>query len=379
MSKSRIILLAAMLALIAVALMFFRGGKPSQPASGDVAKPALTVTTVMPKTLPWSQRILASGSVLAWQEAVIGAEVSGLRLVELQVNVGDRVKKGDVLARFSDELVLAELHQQQAACEESRAHLHEAQLNAQRTQQLKDSGVMSAQELQQFASAAEIAEAQLKSAEARLESAKLKLRYTKIVSPDDGLVSSRSATVGAVVQSGAEMFRLIRQGKLEWRAELSEGQMQQVRLGQKVQVRAGANEFVPGFVARIAPSIDLQTRNGYVYITLPDIRKLKAGMFTQGEFELGKSDALTLPQSALVVRDGYSYVYRVGADNRVSQIKVITGRRQGDRVEVLGGITPEVNVVSTGAGFLDDGDLVRVEPAKSAAASAKLPTPKSST
>jgi len=370
MSKTKIILSVVVLIVI-VAVVATRSGKNPQAAGGASGKPALTVTTVTPQTLQWPQRVLASGSVLAWQEAIIGAEIGGVRLAELQANIGDRVNKGAVLATFADETVQAELRQQQAAYDEARARYHEAQLNAQRAMQIKDSSAMSAQELQQFASNAEIAEAQMNAAEARLESAKLKLRYTKVVAPDDGLISSRSATVGAVVQSGAELFRLIRQGRLEWRAELTDVQMQQIRVGQKVQVHAGMNDVVQGSVTRISPAIDTQTRNGYVYIGLSENKALKAGMFTQGEFELGQSAALTLPQSTVVMRDGYAYVYKVVPENRVAQIKVATGRRVGERIEIVSGIAADAAVVAGGAGFLSDGDLVRVEAAAAQAPAAK--------
>ena len=103
MSKSKIILIAAALAVIIVAVVASRGGKnPQAPAASESGKPALTVTTVTPQTLQWPQRVLAGGSVLAWQEAIIGAEVGGLRLAELHANIGDRVKKGQVLAHFAE-------------------------------------------------------------------------------------------------------------------------------------------------------------------------------------------------------------------------------------------------------------------------------------
>jgi HlyD family secretion protein len=188
----------------------------------------------------------------------------------------------------------------------------------------------------------------------------LKVRYTRIVAPDDGVISARNATLGSVSQQGTEMFRLIRQGKLEWRAELTAAQLQQVRVGQKVAVHDGSNERAQGVVTRIAPSLDAVTRNGYVYIALTSAKSLRAGMFAEGEFELGKRDALTVPQAAVVIRDGYAYVYKVGKDGRVVQIKVETGRRDGDRIEVVRGLTADVQVVASGAGFLSDGDLVRV-------------------
>lgn len=363
MNKSKYIVLAVLLAIVG-AVVISRGASKPQPVAAEVSKPALTVTTVSPESMQWSERVTANGPVLAWQEAIIGAEIGGVRLVELSANVGDHVTKGELLARFADETLLAELHQQQAALDESAARYKEAEANAQRAAKIKDANVLSAQELQQFTNAAEIAKAQMASADAKLESAKLKLRFSRIVAPDDGLISARSATLGTVAQVGAELFRLIRQDKLEWRAELTDVQLQHVRVGQKVQVNTGMNDTVPGVVKRIAPSVDMSTRNGYVYIGLNENKTLRAGSFTQGEFELGQSKALTLPQSAVVIRDGYAYVYRLGKDARVTQTKVTIGRRQGDRVEISAGLAADTTVVASGTGFLNDGDLVRVEPSK---------------
>ena len=82
-------------------------------------------------------------------------------------------------------------------------------------------------------------------------------------------------------------------------------------------------------------------------------------MYARGEFDLGSAPALTVPQQAVVVRDGFSYVFRVNPDNRVSQVKVRTGRRLGDRLELAEGVAPDAVLALDGAGFLNDGDLVR--------------------
>jgi hypothetical protein len=95
-------------------------------------------------------------------------------------------------------------------------------------------------------------------------------------------------------------------------------------------------------------------------VDLPRDSSARAGMFARGEFELGRSQVLTLPQSAVLLRDGFSYVYRVGNDSRVTETKIATGRRLGDRIEVQGGLETNARVVSSGTGFLGDGDLVRV-------------------
>jgi len=379
MSKVKYYILGAVVVAAAGAWFTLKGTNKPQPATAEAAKPALTVSTATPETVQWAERVIASGPVQAWQEAIIGAEIGGVRLVELQANIGGSVKKGELLARFADETLLADLHQQQASLDEASARYREAEDNAQRAARIKDAGVLSAQESMQFSNAAEIAKAQMAAADARVESAKLKLRYTRIVAPDDGLISARNATLGTVAQAGSELFRLIRLGKLEWRAELGDVQMQQVRVGQKVQVHAGANDGVQGVVTRIAPAVDTATRNGYVYISLNENKTLRAGMFAQGEFELGRSSALTLPQSAVVIRDGYAYVYRVGQDGRVTQVKVTTGRHQGERVEVSSGLAADVTVVVSGTGFLNDGDLVRIENVKpkSAATTTKFSSRKS--
>lgn len=355
--KKTMMWVALGIALVAAIGLGIRGKKTTAVAQ---AKPALTVSVVKPESGVWAERILASGSIQPWQETIVGAEVGGLRLAEVAVNVGDKVKKGELLARFADEMKQAELNQQQASFDEARAHYSEADANAQRALKIKDSGAMSAQELQQLATSAQTAEAQMKLAAARLDAEKLRFHYTRVLAPDDGVISSRTATVGAVVQSGAELFRMIRRGKLEWHAELPSEAVQRIHTGQKVTVMMG-NEAIQAKVARISPVIDAQSRNGKVYVELPDNAKFKAGMFVSGEFDLGRSRALFLPQGAVVMRDGYAYVYLLKNDGHVAQVKVVTGRREGGRVEVKEGLPAEAQVVSNGAGFLNDGDLVRIE------------------
>ena len=366
MSRTKTIFIAAV-CLIALAVVFAvkqaatKSGAPQSVAAGKDAKPALTVTTVQPESQVWPDQLMATGTVQAWQESIIGPEIGGLRLTEVLVNVGDQVKKGALLARLSDEMVLNGVLQQQAAFDDAKAKFAEAQLNARRAEQLKSRGFVSEQEAQKFVTNVQIAEAQMKLAEAKLEAEKLKYSYTKVLAQDDGIISSRTATVGTVMQSGSEMFRLIRQGRMEWRAELPEQLLRQVRIGQKVSLQLAKDERVGGKVTRISPVIDLQSRNGTVYVELPPAKSIRAGMFAQGEFYSGKSGALTVPQSAVVVRDGFSYVFKVVKDNRVEQVKVLTGRRLGDRIEITTVLKPETTIVALGAGFLSGGDLVRIE------------------
>ena len=370
-------LIAAMIATLigAGALMIIA---PKVHAADDkktgAAKPALTVTTTHPSPTRLPIKLAANGNVSAWQEALIGSESGGLRLTEVRVNVGDVVKKGQVLAVFSADTVKAEVAQAVAALRETEANAAEASANAARARTLQNSGALSAQQISQYMTAEQTANARIAASKATVNAQQLRLRYTQVVAPDSGVISARSATVGSVVGVGAELFRMIRQGRLEWRAEVTAAELSRLKPGTTALVKAANGTELTGKVRMIAPTIDPQTRSALVYVDLPPTMganaPFKAGMFASGQFELGMSNAMTVPQQSVAVRDGFSYVFRLNSDQRVSQLKVQTGRRLADRIEVLGGLKPDALVVVDGAGFLNDGDLVRNVQAAAAAAPA---------
>ncbi len=330
-----------------------------QPAASS-ARPALTVTTVVPQRIDWPQRLSAAGNIAAWQEVVIGSELAGLRLVEVVAQVGDRVRRGQLLARLSTDMINAELAQTRAGLAEAQALLAEAQANADRARELQPSGMISSQQAQQAITAEQAARARLASLQARLQADELRLTQTRIVAPDDGVISARVATEGAMAQPGQELFRLIRRGRLEWRAEVAAADLARLEPGTPAAVRTPSGVTLEGTVRQVAPTVDTQTRNGLVYVDLARPGDAKPGMFVRGEFSFGRSPALTLPQTAVLLRDGHAVVLRVGADQRVQMAKVQTGRRQGDRVEVLDGLPGDARVIASGGAFLADGDLVKV-------------------
>jgi HlyD family secretion protein len=324
------------------------------------AKPALTVSTIQAQNGNFPVRISANGSIAAWQEASVGTEANGLRLNEVKVNVGDVVQRGQVLATFAPDTVQADLAQIRASVAEAEATLAEAAGNAQRARELDASGALSSQQINQYLTLERTAQARLNAQKALLQTQQLRLRQTQVLAPDAGIISSRSATVGAVLPAGQELFRLIRQGRLEWRGEVASSDLARINPGMAVNLVGPSGQTVAGKVRVVAPTVDPATRNGLVYVDLPLASAVRAGMFARGDFELGSSPALTLPQSAVVLRDGFSYVYAVGENNKVSQIKVQTGRRVGERVEITNGLTANARVVASGAGFLGDGDTVKV-------------------
>ncbi|WP_426400385.1 efflux RND transporter periplasmic adaptor subunit [Ralstonia sp. R-29] len=359
---------AAALAVFAVMLagtLAACGKAASEGKSKDqpVAKPALAVNVTQMGQQVWPRTATASGAVQPWQEASIGAEVNGLKLAEVLVNVGDVVKQGQLLARMSDETVRADVAAQRATLAEAEASAAQAAGEARRAHELDKSGAISQQDLVQYDTQAKTAAAKLAAARAQFDSQQLRLRYTRVVAPDDGVISARTATVGAVVSSGTELFKLIRKNRLEWRAEMHGDVLPRVQPGQTVHLRRMDGGIVNGRVRQVAPTVDANTRNGLVYVDLPPeaaTSGVKAGMYLSGDVLLGDAPAMTLPETAVFSRDGYDYVMVVASQGRVRQTKVALGRRQGGQVEILQGIGQNDAVVAVGAAFLSDGDFVRV-------------------
>lgn len=364
-----------------------KSASPPSKATQTTARPALTVTTVQAVASRLPVKVEANGSIAAWQEASVGTESNALRLADVLVNVGDVVQRGQVLARFADDSVQADVAQARAGVAETSAQATEATANANRVRTLLNTGTFSGQQISQYLAAEQTALARVESAKAVLAAQLLRLKNTQVLAPDAGIISARSATVGAVVPAGTELFRLIRQGRLEWRAEMTASELASVVPGTPVEVVAANGARLSGKVRTVAPTVDPQTRSGLVYVDLPAMGMKQAtvptdrsqpsgakgglpksalpGMFARGEFQLGSTAALTVPQQAVVVRDGFSYVFRLNADQRVSQVKVRLGRRSGDRVEVVEGVDPDAVLIASGAGFLNDGDLVKVVAAPS--------------
>ncbi len=330
-------------------------------------KPALSVAVVAPQRANLTLTLAANGSLAAWQEASIGAEAGGQRLADVRVNVGDRVTRGQVLAVFATETLGAEAAQARATVAEAEAAAAEAAANAERARTLQATGALSASQINQYLTAEKTAQARLQAARAQSQVQQVRLAQSQVLAPDDGIVSARQATVGAVVGNGTELFRLIRQGRLEWRAEVTSAELGRIPPGTAATVTTASGAKLQGRVRMVGPTVDPQTRNALVYV---DVRPASGstapalpGMFARGEFTLGAAPALTVPPSAVVVREGFSYVMRVNPDNRVSQVKVQTGRVVGDRVEITSGLPADARIVASGGSFLNEGDLVRVVPA----------------
>ena len=357
-SRYRWIAAVALVVLIGAGSILF---KPSAKASvDDPVRTVLSVTTTVPVTAVLPRNVTASGMIAAWQEAVIGAQTGGLRVAAIHADVGTRVKEGDLLAELASDSTAAELRRLDANLASAKASLAQAKSNVERAKIAKQGGAISDQQYEQYAISEQTVQASLDAAAAQLDIQRITLAHTRVVAIDDGVITSRTAMLGKVVQSGDELYRMIRKNRLEWQAEVDASQLANVRTGQTVQITLPTGKVIAGRVRIAAPSLSTSTGRAVVYVSLPETTGAQSGMFANGRIEVGMAPALTIPQSALVLADGYSYVFELGAGDAVTRRGVKTGRRQGDRVEIVEGLAENARIVASGSAFLADGDKVTV-------------------
>lgn len=350
-NRSRIYISVAILLLIAIGsgCFYLQSGGFAEAQSGDGIRPALTVTTATPQRVSWADNLSGQGVIAAWQEASIGTQVGSYQLTDIRVNVGDQVRRGQVLATLNPALLKAQevelvARQMQAAANDGRAR------------GLQEVGGISSQEALQFATEA-------KTATALLAAKRLELRYTSIVAPDDGVISARMATLGAVVPAGQELFRMIRQNRLEWRGEMTAAQLASVSKGQSVALSLPDGTTARATVRQVAPALTENSRLAIVYADVAPGSRARAEMYVSGAIAIGESRALVVPAECVVIRDGRSFVILAPGSDKAATVVlrgVTTGRRNGGLIEIERGLRGGERMVQRGAAFLKDGDVVAI-------------------
>lgn len=341
-----------------------------QPAEGEAegenaTASAMAVSLVAAQRGALPRTVTASGPVSAWEEVSLGVELSGQRVAEVLVEVGDAVAKGDVLLRLDDRTTRSELQQADAAAKEADAGALLALTQLERGRALRERKLLAEADFETLAAQRVQADARQATAQAQRDAAALRLGFTELRAPDTGTIATRNVRPGQVVAAGNELLTLIRQNRLEWRAELSDRDIGAMEPGLTVTLTAPDGERIDGLVRAVSPSLDSSSRTATLYVDLPDPGALRAGMYAEGRIELGSSDALTVPRAAIVRRDGFAYAFAVAADGKAQRKRIEVGRLVDDRIEVLSGLADGERVVERGAGFLSDGDRVRVVDAAS--------------
>ena len=356
--------------LLALALLAGCGGQDeaaskatgaSAGTTGNAPAAALAVTLAPVRSQPLERGVLASGPVTPWEEMQLGVELSGLRVTAVHVDVGQHVARGQLLLELDHRTLDSELRQAEAVHAEAAAGVRLAQTNLKRGEGLAAAKLISASAFDELRAALVQAQAREATTRAQRDGVQLRRDYASLRAPDAGVVSRRNAQPGQVIAAGSELLALIRQGRLEWRPEFPEGELMRIHVGDAVRLRDATGAVVEGRVRAVSPGVDASKRTGTVYAELPEPGALKAGAYVEGRVLTDSAPGLVVPAAAVVVRDGYPYVFTVDARSSVARrIRVRTGERLGGLVELLDGVKAGDEVVVQGAGFLGDGDKVRV-------------------
>jgi len=357
----------------------------SHHETGAATAPAVSV--VKAADADFVETVAVSGSLVPRDEILVAPEVEGFRVLELKVDEGDRVKKGDVLAILVQESLDAQLAQNDASLArseaaisqsesqivEATARLAQAQADFERAKPLKTSGYLSGTTYDQREAAAKSAEAQLVTArgglrlaqaeKAQVEAQRRELQWrrtnTEVTAPADGLISRRTARIGGMASAAAEpMFRIVARSEIELDAEVIETELAKVSAGQTARVNVAGVGDVAGTVRLVSPEVDKLTRLGKVRIFLGDDARLRIGTFSRGSIQTAQSRGLAVPSSAVVFDAGGAFV-QVVRNGRVERRDVKTGIVARGLVEIREGLADGDVVVARAGTFLRDGDAVR--------------------
>ncbi len=445
--KKRTIVLSVVAVVACLSVIGFYQLRSNQDAKTSAAEPVITVTAE--KALPHLMRgaIQVNGTVWAWDPLTIGSEVNGLKVESILVDDGDKVKRGQVLARLNASVLNAQLAEEraklaaqnatlkrtiqpnrpedllslqaaysqsesavaeaEAMLQKARANLTNAQHITVRYRELVSEGAVSQQEADQKDTDAKTAEAEMHNAEQKVRTAKFQREQAKqrlimgqqggrredvdisratlaqsqanvsrlealvaqtvIKAPSDGLIMRREAHLGDITAGGKALFLMVRDNRLELRAQVAEIDLPLIHPGQKAIVTASTSSSiqVEGVVREVSPMIDQDMRLGTVRIDLPvpvggDKTGFKPGNFAHASIDVGSKSPLAVPASAVLSHENKSFVFVVNSDNTVAARDVKTGERVDGFAEIESGLNAGEKVVVRGAGFLKNGDLVRL-------------------
>lgn len=367
------------------------------------APSALTVSVVTPRAERLPERLLVTGSLLPREEIEVGPEIEGHRLEAVLVEVGDRVQKGQVLARLSRDVLDTQLAQntanaakanaaiaqQHAALDQALAQEAEALAAVDRGRKLRVTGTVSQETLDERERAVKVATAQVAAAremliaaeaeavfvKAQRDEIEIRLKRADVRAPAAGIILSRDARVGAIALSArtTPLFRIAEDGHIDLDAEVPEMAMPRMTSGLDASVTpAGFDAAIPGHVRLVSAEIDKASRLGRVRIALPEDTRLKPGAYARAFVTLGERSGLVVPQSAVMFDANGAYVLVV-QDGIIAERRVSPGLKSAGQVLVSQGLKPSDRVVARAGGFLRTGD--RVKPVDEQPAPLEQPAP----
>lgn len=345
MSRKLLLLIIIVIAGYAAFTLFGRDEKPKATESTE----SLAVSVVQPAEKTLHQRISATGMLIPREEIAVLTELSGVRVKELFVDVGDSVKKGQKLAVLDAESL--ELQARQLEAEYQKARDEYA-----RIEPIKDSGAVSKLSVAEKRSAME-------AAKARVEDAKLAVRRATITASQAGVIYERRAMLGQLVNASEPLFRIAQGSQIEAQLKVPEADMAQVRLKQPVTLSVtGSDQEWQGTVRLIAPQIDANTRTASVRVAIEGDNTLIVGSFVRADILVGDKQGLALPATAIQEDSEGRFVWVVGSDNKATRQAITLIARQ-DNTVLVEGVQPEMRVIAKAGAFVKAGDAVSpIEP-----------------
>lgn len=347
-------------AVLAVLLLAGCGGGDDKQADGKEAAGARqTVTAATVTQINLARTVNASGSVSAWEEVPVAAETGGLTAVAVYVDEGSYVRQGQPLVQMNDVLLRAQLRQQQAQVQLAEANVARDNAALDRAQQLKERGFLSQASLDTALANQRSSNANLAAARAALSQTQTQLSQATIRAPVGGLIISRSVTKGQIIAAGTELFRMVRDGRLELDAQVPETELALVRAGQSATITSSEAGQTTGSVRIVTPEVNATTRLGLARISLAPGAQLRPGMFARADIAVGDQPATTVPTGAVLYRDNKPGVFVVRGDSTV-HFQPVTILSRTEAQTAVSGVDVGVRVAVDGAGFLNEGDRVNV-------------------
>jgi RND family efflux transporter MFP subunit len=348
-----------LVASVAVGLASCSGKKDTAPKPPS----SIPISVVPAQTMTLAHTLEASGSIAAWQESPVGSEIGGLTALAVTVDEGSYVREGQVLVRLENAVLNAQLEQAQANIASARASLAQASADLSRAKELRSQGFLAQSALDAKLAAQQTASAKVAAALASETEVRARLAQTVIRAPVSGLISERMVVKGQIVAAGSQLFTIVRDGRLELNAQVPEAELYQVHPGMTATISSDQIGGTSGRVRLITPQVDEKARVGLVRIALSSNASFRPGMFARSSIQLPAQPTLTVPQTAVLFRNEKAGVFIVDQASHARFRPVTTGSRTSDMVAVLSGLTSGERVVIQGAGFLTDGDLVKIIPA----------------
>ncbi len=354
--------------LVVGAWKLFGHSKPATDTLAERAELPL-ITIVVPALQSVTSSVQFTGAIAARYDMPIANEGETGRITGVFVEAGDKVKRGQLLARIDDSVLVQQVNRLAASLEQARAQAALSAAEFKRAQGVEAAGALSAEDIEKRRATSVTDAANVKVVAAQLAEAQARLARTHLTAPVDGVVLTRHAEVGQIANPGGDpLFRIASGGEVEMRGQIAEQDLAAVKTGQSANVYlTGTARAYPGTVRLLGAVIDPVTRLGDIRIQLKPDPALRPGAFARAEVSVDKAQRPVLPQTAVMADAGGSYVLIVNAANKVERRPVKVAGLTDAGTTISSGLSGNERVVATAGGFLREGEEVRIAPAPAAA------------